>query len=547
MLNRLGESGVEFGTWSRGAEADFSTFEVSDIDEAEISRGNSVRFSSCVFCTHAHFNPSQAHDSVTMEAKPSRLVPSPDDIAGEGGGPQKEIEEKRGMVKEQDDAGIKLGLGVGFYSAEAISLAISRAEKNQNPLFTEAQRRELEHQAFIFRHFVYKLPVPHKLVLPILRSVIATSDSGFPGICKQFPSLRVFRYLDLGNWDVEDDEPHRCRRTDGKKWRCRGRIVPGLKYCERHKHRGCRRICSRKPVETSEVNCSSLTNASANLHAKLSSNPKNEFSVPVSKSSGIHLINTPIFTPSNSHCDLDSAINRHKNILGSPESMASPRLTLATAAVSTAVMIRRTESIASNDKSNLNFFKKDDIAKSCIRHSNNGVPGSGIRNITNDSNFSTGIGFSPRSVLQGNTVSGSHHSLINHEPDRCRRTDGRKWRCRRAVLPDQKYCATHMHRGAKKREPSSSLPLSSTTITIAQLPSTAAATANNIQRAYHTTIPNTNLSMSIPESSPLAQCEERKSPSSSTSCDTDITISDTINDCSYATFSEAASKLEETV
>lgn len=45
-------------------------------------------------------------------------------------------------------------------------------------------------------------------------------------------------------------EPGRCRRTDGKKWRCRLDVVPDQKYCERHMHRG--RMRSRKPVEATE-------------------------------------------------------------------------------------------------------------------------------------------------------------------------------------------------------------------------------------------------------------------------------------------------------
>lgn len=44
-----------------------------------------------------------------------------------------------------------------------------------------------------------------------------------------------------------EPEPGRCRRTDGKKWRCSRDVVPGQKYCERHVHRGRGR--SRKPVE----------------------------------------------------------------------------------------------------------------------------------------------------------------------------------------------------------------------------------------------------------------------------------------------------------
>ncbi|KAL6842968.1 hypothetical protein ACP4OV_027281 [Aristida adscensionis] len=44
-----------------------------------------------------------------------------------------------------------------------------------------------------------------------------------------------------------DAEPGRCRRTDGKKWRCSRDAVGDQKYCERHLNRGRNR--SRKHVE----------------------------------------------------------------------------------------------------------------------------------------------------------------------------------------------------------------------------------------------------------------------------------------------------------
>lgn len=36
----------------------------------------------------------------------------------------------------------------------------------------------------------------------------------------------------------EDPETWRCKRTDGKKWRCSREAFGDSKYCERHKHRG---------------------------------------------------------------------------------------------------------------------------------------------------------------------------------------------------------------------------------------------------------------------------------------------------------------------
>ncbi|KAI7752966.1 hypothetical protein M8C21_026707 [Ambrosia artemisiifolia] len=54
-----------------------------------------------------------------------------------------------------------------------------------------------------------------------------------------------------------DPEPGRCRRTDGKKWRCAKDAYPDSKYCERHMHRGRNR--SRKPVESQSASQSLST------------------------------------------------------------------------------------------------------------------------------------------------------------------------------------------------------------------------------------------------------------------------------------------------
>lgn len=55
--------------------------------------------------------------------------------------------------------------------------------------------------------------------------------------------------MSSGRKGTEDPEPGRCRRTDGKKWRCSKQACQDSKYCERHMHRGKNR--SRKPVEMS--------------------------------------------------------------------------------------------------------------------------------------------------------------------------------------------------------------------------------------------------------------------------------------------------------
>ncbi|KAK6125341.1 hypothetical protein DH2020_040910 [Rehmannia glutinosa] len=100
--------------------------------------------------------------------------------------------------------------------------------------FTPSQWMELEHQALIYKHIVANVPVPSNLLVPLKRSLYSY---GSPG-----SYASNFRFS-----GSNDPEPGRCRRTDGKKWRCSRDAVPDQKYCERHINRGRHR--SRKPVE----------------------------------------------------------------------------------------------------------------------------------------------------------------------------------------------------------------------------------------------------------------------------------------------------------
>ncbi|XP_010255823.1 PREDICTED: growth-regulating factor 4-like [Nelumbo nucifera] len=116
------------------------------------------------------------------------------------------------------------------------------------PPFTALQWQELEHQALIFKYLMAGLPVPPELVHPIRKSF-------------ESMSARFFHHPSMGYCSFygkkADPEPGRCRRTDGKKWRCSKDAYPDSKYCERHMHRGRNR--SRKPVETQTISQSSST------------------------------------------------------------------------------------------------------------------------------------------------------------------------------------------------------------------------------------------------------------------------------------------------
>ncbi|XP_051193154.1 growth-regulating factor 4 [Lolium perenne] len=108
--------------------------------------------------------------------------------------------------------------------------------------FTAAQHEELQQQALIYKHLVAGVPVPPELVLPIRRGLEALAARFYHNpIAAGYGS-----YTCLGK--KVDPEPGRCRRTDGKKWRCAREAASDSKYCERHMHRG--RSRSRKPVET---------------------------------------------------------------------------------------------------------------------------------------------------------------------------------------------------------------------------------------------------------------------------------------------------------
>ncbi|PPR95530.1 hypothetical protein GOBAR_AA25137 [Gossypium barbadense] len=116
-------------------------------------------------------------------------------------------------------------------------------------LFTPNQWQELEHQALIFKYMVSGVPIPPQL----LYSVKTSFDSSLAS--HLFPHQPTgWGCFQVGFGRKPDPEPGRCRRTDGKKWRCSKEAYPDSKYCERHMHRGRNR--SRKPVE---ANSSSST------------------------------------------------------------------------------------------------------------------------------------------------------------------------------------------------------------------------------------------------------------------------------------------------
>ncbi|XP_027915132.1 growth-regulating factor 3 [Vigna unguiculata] len=134
------------------------------------------------------------------------------------------------------------------------TLAATNRFPRMGSYFSLSQWQELELQALIFRYMLAGAAVPPELLQPIKKSLLHSPHYFLHHPLQHYqPALLQSGYWGRG---AMDPEPGRCRRTDGKKWRCSRDVVAGQKYCERHMHRGRNR--SRKPVELptpSSANC----------------------------------------------------------------------------------------------------------------------------------------------------------------------------------------------------------------------------------------------------------------------------------------------------
>ncbi|URD98596.1 Growth-regulating factor [Musa troglodytarum] len=120
-------------------------------------------------------------------------------------------------------------------------LHFGRLGVNSQGSFTPSQLMELENQTLIYNYIDANARIPSNPLSPIGFSAFST---GSLGASARTELMGSFRGGTCGN---ADSEPGRCRRTDGKKWRCSRNAVGDQKYCERHLNRG--RHLSRKPVE----------------------------------------------------------------------------------------------------------------------------------------------------------------------------------------------------------------------------------------------------------------------------------------------------------
>lgn len=220
--------------------------------------------------------------------------------------------------------------------------------------FTASQWQELEHQALIFKYMVSGIPIPSDLLFTIKRSCLdspfssklfprqnshgnpsrslfsSVSTNFFINICFCFAFAVGWSCFQMGLGRKIDPEPGRCRRTDGKKWRCSKEAYPDSKYCERHMHRGKNR--SRKPVEiatqTATVNPSITPTVSSitKSHSTLSTPPSHSLSLLSSESHQNHLHQSGYHSHLNHHFLSSHAASRPPGNFLSPDEKSTPLL-----------------------------------------------------------------------------------------------------------------------------------------------------------------------------------------------------------------------------
>lgn len=181
-------------------------------------------------------------------------------------------------------------------------MSTARNDNSRFP-FTSSQWQELEHQALVYKYMISGMPIPPDLLFSIQRSLDSSTRLLLHHHSPHQSIGLGWNCFQMGFGRKIDPEPGRCRRTDGKKWRCSKEAYPDSKYCERHMHRGRNR--SRKPVE---VNLS--TNSSPNTPPPLSISTKS-LNYPSPTSSHHH--------PSFLYPQLSSSSSRTPNVASSQD------------------------------------------------------------------------------------------------------------------------------------------------------------------------------------------------------------------------------------
>ncbi|KAL8114279.1 growth-regulating factor 9-like [Apium graveolens] len=253
----------------------------------------------------------------------------------------------------------------------------------------------------------------------------------------------------------------RCRRTDGKLWRCRKDVVPGNKYCEGHMHRGR----PRKRVQASEVTLQSnlQTGTCSNSHT-----PTSTCSVKTSqkiKSHNLSDTSAKFSTPiPESHQNKNPSPSRSKDLTNTATTITTSLADDKSKLTNTCVKNDECSSRESSDRLDGGDSGADHIKVKNKEDSTNGdkhgclvapEPNSSVKNIVYDDTV----------VVNSNAVC-KNGGITVEEPQRCKRTDGKRWRCSKEAMPQKKYCGSHINRGTKRCRSSSEIAIAATLVTL---------------------------------------------------------------------------------
>ncbi|GAB4861876.1 hypothetical protein Ancab_037131 [Ancistrocladus abbreviatus] len=399
--------------------------------------------------------------------------------------------------------------------AGAVMMELKRKSEvmQRQVAFTSAQLEELHLQFLVFKYLLAGLPLPLFLLLPLFKSP-------FPP-----PSHTISIGPSVWSFDHRyfmDPEPGRCRRTDGKKWRCSRDVIPNEKYCERHMHRGCRR--SRKLVEASETATKPNTATLINLNSAENSSVKLSNRAPLSLQLKIQ---PPGDTSARNNSMEKSVIVKVDNISADNQGKNNAATKFVIRASTSANTIAKSNSDGYQNHAGNDHRSLDEVLWGKV--SSQGTDENSRSPVIT---VSSGLDFSPKSVLQGDSSCPNIDQIsgVESEPGRCRRTDGKKWRCKKDVIPAHKYCLQHIHRGAKKRVP----PSQESGAAIASASATARTTAFTTAARANKCMPlDRNVNISIPRiPAGITNNEENSGSPSGSASTTETTITDNSTDVS---------------
>ncbi|ONK74567.1 uncharacterized protein A4U43_C03F7760 [Asparagus officinalis] len=166
--------------------------------------------------------------------------------------------------------------------------------------FSPSQIIVLQQQIAILRCIETKVPIPSELLISLGKLPLPKRSSTISSelLASKTSAAGFFQ---LGFMRYPDPEPGRCRRTDGKKWRCSRVAVANHKYCDKHINRGRHR--SRKLVEGHNSHASRLEPTAAPSSSASSVSASENLQLMISSFSSAQMTRMLVNENINDHMD----------------------------------------------------------------------------------------------------------------------------------------------------------------------------------------------------------------------------------------------------